>query len=61
MNNKILILAAMILGHILADYNLQGWLASAKQRKYWKENAPKKMYQYDYIMALFMHSFAGHV
>ena len=40
MNNKILILAAMILGHILADYNLQGWLASAKQRKYWKENAP---------------------
>lgn len=24
MNNKILILVAMILGHILADYNLQG-------------------------------------
>ena len=57
MQDKILILAAMILGHILADYNLQGWLASAKQRKYWKENAPKKMYQYDYIMALFMNSF----
>lgn len=57
MHDKILILAAMILGHILADYNLQGWLASAKQRKYWKENAPKKMYQYDYVMALFMHSF----
>ena len=57
MNNKILILAAMIQGLIIADYNLQGCLASAKQRKYWKENAPKKMYQYDYIMALFMHSF----
>lgn len=57
MHDKILILAAMILGHILADYNLQGWLASAKQRKYWEENAPKKMYRHDYIMALFMHSF----
>ena len=49
MHDKILILAAMILGHILADYNLQGWLASAKQRKDWKENAPKKMYQLAFL------------
>ena len=48
----------MIFCHIVDDYNLQGWLASAKQKKYWQENAPEKMYEYDYIWALIMHSFS---
>jgi hypothetical protein len=48
----------MIFFHIVDDYYLQGWLASAKQKKYWEENAPEKMYKYDYIWALLMHSFS---
>ena len=55
---KILILFAMIFCHIVDDYYLQGWLASAKQKKYWEENAPDEMYKNDYKMALFMHSFS---
>jgi hypothetical protein len=48
----------MIFCHIVDDYYLQGWLASAKQKKYWVENAPAVMYKYDYIWALIMHSFS---
>lgn len=48
----------MIFCHIVDDYYLQGWLASAKQKKYWQENAPDVMYQHDYIWALIMHSFS---
>lgn len=48
----------MIFCHIVDDYYLQGWLASAKQKKYWSENAPDKMYRFDYIWALIMHSFS---
>lgn len=55
---KFFILLAMIFCHIVDDYYLQGWLASAKQRVWWKNNAPDKMYEDDYIMALFMHSFS---
>lgn len=55
---KILLLLAMIFMHIVDDYYLQGWLASAKQKSYWEQNAPDKLYQHDYIMALFMHSFS---
>lgn len=48
----------MIFCHIVDDYYLQGWLASAKQKRYWEENAPDKMYKHDYIWALIMHSFS---
>jgi hypothetical protein len=48
----------MIFLHIVDDYYLQGWLASAKQKKYWLENAPEKLYKYDYVWALLMHSFS---
>ena len=51
-------LLLMIFLHIVDDYYLQGWLASAKQKKYWEENAPEKLYKYDYIWALIMHSFS---
>lgn len=33
------VLLAMVFCHIVDDYYLQGWLASAKQRKWWEENA----------------------
>ena len=55
---KILLLFAMIFLHIVDDYYLQGWLASAKQKSYWEQNASDKLYKHDYIMALFMHSFS---
>ena len=55
---KILLLLAMIFLHIVDDYYLQGWLASAKQKSWWEKNAPDKLYKHDYIMALFMHSFS---
>lgn len=48
----------MIFCHIFDDYYLQGWLASAKQKMWWKKNAPDELYKYDYIAALFMHSFS---
>lgn len=54
--SKLFVLLAMVFCHIVDDYYLQGWLASAKQKKYWKENAPDKMYRYDYLVALIMHS-----
>ena len=56
--NKIIIFLLMIFLHIVDDYYLQGWLASAKQKKYWQDNAPDEMYKYDYIWALIMHSFS---
>lgn len=56
--NKIFIVLMMMFCHIVDDYYLQGWLASAKQKKYWEENAPDEMYKHDYIWALIMHSFS---
>lgn len=55
---KVFILFAMIFCHIVDDYYLQGILASMKQRKWWKENAPDELYKHDYIIALIMHAFS---
>ena len=55
---KILLLLLMIFLHIVDDFHLQGWLTQAKQKSYWKQNAPDKLYKHDYIMALFIHSFS---
>jgi hypothetical protein len=57
MNDEFLFIL-MIFLHIVDDYYLQGWLASAKQKKWWKENAPQELYKNDYIVALLMHSFS---
>lgn len=57
MNNTFIFLL-MIFCHIVDDYYLQGWLASAKQKNFWEDNAPDEMYKYDYIWALTMHSFS---
>ena len=52
------ILLAMLFCHIVDDYYLQGILASMKQKKWWQENAPDKLYEYDYLTALLMHGFS---
>ncbi len=52
------LLLIMIFLHICDDYYFQGLLAQLKQKLWWKENAPDDKYKYDYIMALFMHSFS---
>lgn len=56
--NILSVLLMMIFCHIVDDYYLQGWLASAKQKDWWKKNAPEKLYEDDYIWALIMHSFS---
>ena len=53
---KIALLIFMLFAHIFNDYYLQGWLALAKTKNWWKKNAPDKLYSKDYIMALFCHS-----
>ena len=55
---KLFILLCMIFFHIVDDYYLQGILASMKQKSWWENNYPDKLYKYDYLMALFMHSFS---
>lgn len=55
---QLFVLFAMIFCHIVDDYYLQGILASMKQRQWWKENAPNKMYERDYIVALIAHAFS---
>ena len=55
---KLFILLCMIFCHIVDDYYSQGILASMKQKTWWKNNYPDKLYKYDYLMALFMHSFS---
>lgn len=54
--NAIFVLLWMLFFHVVADYNLQGWLASAKQKSYWEINAPDELYKRDYICALIIHS-----
>ena len=49
----------MLLGHLVADYTLQGWLADGKQESWWKKicggEIPNK-YKHDYIAALVCHA-----
>lgn len=54
--NIVFVFFAMMFAHIVDDYYLQGWLASAKQKIWWEENAPQLLYKHDYIVALIMHS-----
>jgi hypothetical protein len=53
-----ILLLSMLFCHIVDDYYLQGWLASAKQKSWWEKNAPSPLYKYDYIMALCEHAFS---
>ena len=56
MNQMILVLVLMILGHLIADYPLQGWLAQAKQKVYWQRPEIDRMYWHDWIPALICHA-----
>ena len=58
MYSKYILLLAMIFCHIVDDYYLQGFLASAKQKSWWEKNSPDKLYENDYIMALCEHAFS---
>lgn len=55
---KIIILLIMLFLHIVDDYYLQGILAKLKQKSWWEENAPDKLYKNDYVIALIEHSFS---
>ena len=52
------ILVLMLLGHLVADYTLQGWLADGKQESWWKKvfggTVPDK-YKNDFWAALYCH------
>lgn len=54
--SKSFVVLLMLFSHIVDDYRLQGVLASMKQKEWWREHAPQRLYRYDYIMALAMHS-----
>lgn len=56
--SKLFVLLVMIFCHIVDDYCLQtiGPIATMKQKKWWEENHPQKLYKYDYLVALLMHS-----
>ena len=58
--NKIFIVLLMIFCHIVDDYYLQkGLLNNLKQKSWWQEQfGYKKMYKYDYIVGLLVHSFS---
>ena len=55
---KLLLLFAMLFLHIVDDYYLQGILASMKTEKMVEENAPDRLYEKDYLMALGEHAFS---
>lgn len=56
--SKLFVLMLMVFCHIVDDYYLQaiGPLASMKQRKWWEDNYPQRLYKFDYLVALTMHS-----
>ena len=55
---NVILFFAMIFAHIIDDYFLQGILASMKQKEWWQNNAPDRMYRFDYLAALLAHSFS---
>ena len=54
----LLLILGMLFFHLIDDYYLQGWLASAKQKSWWENNAPDKLYKNDYMCALIEHAFS---
>lgn len=50
------VLILMLFAHIVDDYYLQGVLASMKQKGWWKDKSPDKLYKHDYIVALICHA-----
>lgn len=55
--SKAFVILAMIFCHILDDFVLQPVILSKlKQKSFWEKEAPEKIYEKDYIMALIMHA-----
>lgn len=54
------VLFLMIFLHIIDDFCLQGIMASMKQKSWWQNDpiGSRPLYRYDYIAALFAHSFS---
>lgn len=56
------VFALMVLAHLVADYTLQGCLASLKQKKWWQDQMEdvkperRRKYRNDYKAALVCHS-----
>ena len=56
------ILVLMLLGHLVTDYTLQGWLADGKQKSWWRkvfgghEDSVPNKYKNDYKAALACHA-----
>ena len=48
----------LVFFHVADDYYLQGKLALLKQKEWWAKNAPEKLYQHDYLIALVTHGFS---
>lgn len=51
-------LITMMFCHIVDEYYLQGWFASAKQKSWWEKNTSNPLYKNDYIVALLEHAFS---
>ena len=56
--SKAFVFLAMIFCHIFDDYVLQtiSPLSLMKQRKWWQEKYPQKLYRFDYVVAIAIHS-----
>lgn len=50
------IILLMILGHLVSDYTLQGWLADAKQVSWWRRQTSDPKYRHDWLAGLVCHS-----
>ena len=58
MNNYFVILSMMFL-HIIDDFVLQTfWFSYWKQKKTWDDLTKDRKYRFDYICALYLHSFS---
>lgn len=42
--------------HFIADFNLQGMLGNLKQKEWWKNNYPQRLYVGDYITSGIIHA-----
>lgn len=58
MNKALFLLISMLWCHIIGDWILQpDIMKNGKCKSWWEENYPDKLYQDDYMMVLFIHSF----
>ena len=53
----VILILSTLFCHVIADYNLQGILASMKQKDWWREHSPDDAYRRDWIPAILAHSF----